>query len=756
MSDNTQYSQLDYSKLSPKEAEAVMQAELNGELILPDVAAQTVDSNMSPEEAEAIMQAELNGEQISSVAAIKSREGERASTERVSVEAMRKSGHGMSYEKYANKSLAVFHQINDMMGDFFDSIKPLNSAFQQYADAYYLNAHNIAENSKKRELTEQEFDDMVGNILAGAVVTGVGQLWETINTQIKIEDVKKILRTDAKLKKKTVKSIKKDIGVIVDAACEQYDLCVSRGTDFADLHEKFDAMRLALYSQKLVLFLDATYEAAEQNSFQNEYPYPTLYEVNELLFDWLLNLNEKHSSVEAKTNYYRKEISRVIGEIETTIETGETPTPAAVLLAMDPGLMAVAIYKSNPVETIGYTDDDEITGADINTIEPECADYLIKYYHLYVAGRDNASSSLLAEYVYNNEALKEGVQHILQLLSVPHSCKKRMLVININLLLGGALGFIVSMRYGLAWYWSLLIGVIAFLGMVILSPAKATTRKFMTKLIYVERAVKITALQRAGYQESIDLHAIQSKNNKGCSLAFIGFLIGLPFIGVGGPLWGALLGFCVAKFLSKDRNENEEYDYNAVDTGSGWKGYIVTALLTFGIAYTVLTWVSGSSYGDTDIEAVTDATEKDEEETEENISKSSHLVKNFRASTDTKGKNAGSDVVGAVTSGLRMSGEAGGYPVVFILNFDGDKVTGKYAYKKILSRYGDGPQSYMYLTGYLTSDNTLKLVSRAYRKNEDLERISLPLTSTDSGSFVSGELRNVNTGEVLPLELRVE
>lgn len=186
MSDNTQYSQLDYSKLSPEEAEAVMQAELNGELILPDVAAQTVDSNMSPEEAEAIMQAELNGEQISSVAAIKSREGERASTERVSVEAMRKSGHGMSYEKYANKSLAVFHQINDMMGDFFDSIKPLNSAFQQYADAYYLNAHNIAENSKKRELTEQEFDDMVGNILAGAVVTGVGQLWETINTQIKL------------------------------------------------------------------------------------------------------------------------------------------------------------------------------------------------------------------------------------------------------------------------------------------------------------------------------------------------------------------------------------------------------------------------------------------------------------------------------------------------------------------------------------------------------------------------------------------
>lgn len=812
------------------------------------------------------------------------------------------------------KVVKVFEDISNYMGDFFNSLKPVDAHFAQLADEEYAKARQIA---SKKNLTEQDFDDMMVNILSAITITGVGEMFKTIQTAQALNEVKKILREDAKDKLKSFKKTKKSISTIYEAANERFQEVSQNIDDPDDIYEKFCALRTTMYNDSLLDFLIATYEAANENKFQGKFNYPVLFFLNQsFLYNWILCIDEKTSSDEATLNTRRKYIKSFIEKIKRTITSNLTPTPEEIVFAKDPGLMAVAIHDYNPYETIGYTDDGNEVGVDSNSLHPDCADELLIFDDLYKVGDANSTQSDLANSLVQNKSLEEGVLHIRNLFSVSKDYQKRMLFININLILGGILGFVVSMAYGLKWYWSLGIGVVCCVLIAKFSPEKTITRKFMKKLNYVERAIKMTALNNGGYTEPINLQQIDVNNKSGCLLAVIGFLIGCLLGGPVGAIVGALIGFGVTKFLNSEEKPNNEYDYGSVSTGKAWKGYIVTAILAIGIILGIIRWIAPSSglrsvfgsdksstevieagyaendeseiviaggaetptsrqeetakeaekalyiiycasedetnsmaeYGEpiyskhfknkykelgiTGMESKRSAgssgytkafdqllnnVEKAESETDvpvimdcdilflsqetpsnfdliinsiditdENNVTIDALMKEYtdarwarkyvlkrengvfkiddiidngistRKWLEEKIKQAynfnGNEVTDNIGDRLKMSGKVGKFGVVFLLSISGDQVSGRYAYQSSLNKYGDKPENYLYLSGYLIDGNEMNLTSNQYNKDEIHEYINLKI----SGSSMSGTLRNANSGEVLPLELKIE
>ncbi|MDE6328703.1 MAG: hypothetical protein K2L91_09270 [Duncaniella sp.] len=810
----------------------------------------------------------------------------------------------MGFEEYSKMAITVFRQINDMMGEYFDSLKVANENFSRYADTYFETARQISAKTDKRELTDQEFDDLVSNLLVGMAVKGVGSMWSTIKTQVLLEKVKAVLRAEAETKLKSIQAIKENITTVIECAGNQYDLCVENNSgDLKDLHEKFDALRLSLFTERLMLFLETTYLAAQKNSFQNEYPYPSLFDLNQQLLDWLLNLDEKHSSIDAKTDYYRKAIKKTVDDIERSIKEGVPPTAAEALLAMDSGLMAIAVYDCNPQETIGYTDDGELKGVDKDSLKPECISNLRMFCELYELGVEYKSTSQLGALLCENTSLKVARKHIMSLYYVTIDYGKRMLPLNINIFLGGILAFLLAMSNGIKWYWSLLLGILALVLMVLVSPAKAITRRFMKKLTYVERTINVTAMRNAGYSESIDLHAIQLKNRMGCMLAIIGFLIGSIFSPLG-AVFGLLAGFLLAGLLSDKDDDKKKYDYNAVHTGSVWKGYLITAVLAVGIIFTVSSWVKSTpdSVGasssenvqtveevtkvveDADVASLSDESVTREAEIEllriyrpnsdvaldghfDNLDGSrtpyysENLKNRFKEEGITKGvdnpysrsfvqllervseaeeksdnlildsdllhmgqgdvmnldlrivsvekkdndnvevkadftngethrriyvlkreegvfkiddfidngesvrkwlndeiKSHNATISAEGTNGTidnwQLVGTVGDYSVVFYLDSSNNEIKGKYAYKSTLSKYGDIPANYFYLSGSFSSDNKITLFSHQYNKDEAFEKMDLTINNQNSGISLSGTLHNMNNGDQYSIELK--
>lgn len=498
---------------------------------------------------------------------------------------------GLQFEQYSNMTIRITEEINNYLGDFFNSLKPLNISFAQQADVYYGNARRIAQNAENRQLSEQEFEEVAKNILTGLMINGVGTLLSTIKTQAALEDVKVILRNDAKDKLSSIETILKNIDDVINISEEQFLMAANmKPYDPNDILEKFNVFRLNLYCRNLACFLDATYKAALDNCFQDEYPFPDTFIINQNLFTWLFDLNEKHSSDQAIIEYQRKGINGIIESITKSIKNGTQPTVPEMLLAKDPGLMAVAIHNYNPIETIGYDNEGDPIGVDDDNLEPLCGSYLRNFYDLYILACEHENSSPIAKSLQDNKSLEEACTHILQLYIIPKDYQKRMFVININMFLGGILAFLVSMMYGLAWYWSLLIGVIGLVIMSWLSPTSSVTYKFMKKLNYVERAIIVRMKYKAGYSETVDLQQIEDNNRTSWIFGAIGFFIG-AIAGPIGAIVGLLIGLRVSSALKEHDDEKTAYDYENVHTGKPWKGYIMTTILVMAITLTIFAWI---------------------------------------------------------------------------------------------------------------------------------------------------------------------
>lgn len=105
----------------------------------------------------------------------------------------------------------------------------------------------------------------------------------------------------------------------------------------------------------------------------------------------------------------------------------------------------------------------------------------------------------------------------------------------------------------------------------------------------------------------------------------------------------------------------------------------------------------------------------------------------------------------------KLSGEMGAkYPVVFFLNQNGDKITGRYAYKSTLSKYGNNASSYFTLEGEFESDNAIRLNSRKYGEKDIFEVINLTISGNNQDVIMNGTLQNYNTKSIYSLNLQLE
>lgn len=107
-------------------------------------------------------------------------------------------------------------------------------------------------------------------------------------------------------------------------------------------------------------------------------------------------------------------------------------------------------------------------------------------------------------------------------------------------------------------------------------------------------------------------------------------------------------------------------------------------------------------------------------------------------------------------SPIKFSGKIGDSPIVVELSVNGNDITGKYAYKSTLRKYGDKPESYFYLSGNIDNSGNMNLESRMHKSNDIFEYITLPSQALYNRDLVEGKLVNANTEHTYILELQME
>lgn len=122
-------------------------------------------------------------------------------------------------------------------------------------------------------------------------------------------------------------------------------------------------------------------------------------------------------------------------------------------------------------------------------------------------------------------------------------------------------------------------------------------------------------------------------------------------------------------------------------------------------------------------------------------------IKSHNAAISAEGTNGTID-------NWQLVGTVGDYSVVFYLDSSNNEIKGKYAYKSTLSKYGDIPANYFYLSGSFSSDNKITLFSHQYNKDEAFEKMDLTINNQNSGISLSGTLHNMNNGDQYSIELK--
>lgn len=100
----------------------------------------------------------------------------------------------------------------------------------------------------------------------------------------------------------------------------------------------------------------------------------------------------------------------------------------------------------------------------------------------------------------------------------------------------------------------------------------------------------------------------------------------------------------------------------------------------------------------------------------------------------------------------RFTGKLGGkYEIVAILSLENGVMSGKYAYKSTLDKYGDSDESYMYLTQRQEGPDFLEyiLTASTYRSEEPIEVWDV----TGDEASISGTVTILSSGKELSVEL---
>ena len=457
------------------------------------------------------------------------------------------------------KQLKIFEEINIQMGRFCQALKVVDARFEQQAQVFYKAADELG---KKEKLSDEESIELAVNIAAWATVKLFGKIYANLQKSKQLSEVKRILKQEADVRLDSVKQLKGWMPSILETAYDRYN----NVADFESITRCVSNLRESEYMNAVVLFLEATYEAALQNKFQDTYAYPSFAPINRHILYGIL-CGKPELACDDYLEGRRNCIEGLISKTEEEIKGKEQLSKEAYVFASDPQVMAIAIHDVYPM-TDSY---------DVEIDESLEEERLVSqnYYSNFVQLYEDAEiypQNIIAQAALNNDSLIDTVTHYqaIERTFKDHDalCAHQLSIIGLS----GLSAFLsIWLTVGWSWYWALLIGVIVGAIVYWIMPTKKATDKAFDKLIRIEKSIQDSNKTKGGDVKMVDLAFMESQTNSPWKGALIGAILGIPFILWGGPLWGAIIGFiAVLIFGGKDEEEEADYSYEHIKVAPTW------------------------------------------------------------------------------------------------------------------------------------------------------------------------------------------
>ena len=448
----------------------------------------------------------------------------------------RSHNNGMS----SGRTLKLFHEIDSLIAQLFQSLKVIDSQFGEYAQIFYNEANRLADRTR----TEEEDRELIANIALGLTTTAVGKLWQSISVSKQLGDVKSILKREARDKIKSVRNLKKSMPDILKVAEERF--CEA---SYKDAYMPLQNLRNSLYHSSMLEFLMATYEAALNGKFQNTVAFPTYAWVNRYLL--YACLSNKASLVNDENIAGRQNaIDWLVAEADSAIKRKHVPPKNAYLFAKDPGIMAMAICDYYPMEdNVRWVEDEDFVMESESTFA--------KFMGLYYSAVERPDTPI-AEAVLNNETLAEMNEHFFKIAKTREEYDGNVNAKTWTIILICLLGFLISfVIWNLQWYWCIAVGLSAgFIGRQFMSFARLE-EKTIVKLTNISKTIQMNSYEKAGFQQIVNLAELEQKNRNVWVAALCGGLIGL----LGGPV-GCIIGIAVGIIIASSKSGEAEGDYS--------------------------------------------------------------------------------------------------------------------------------------------------------------------------------------------------
>ena len=471
-----------------------------------------------------------------------------------------------------------YRELTLQMALYFDSLKSIDVFFAKAAQRFHEENEKI---SLKKDHSNEEIAVMMRNLAYAAATRGVGSIYKAYKTDEALSRIKQSLKAEGIKRLPALLSLHENLEKSVRSAREKLDKALSYPRNSIEGIEKpFKRLRSLLYLESQARYLIATYEDAAKDMLQDRVPFPSMYDINaHILYHIIMPISTSDSETQEQ-ELRRGAIDRLVASVKETL-TGRLQTkPRDLLFASDSGLMAVAISDIVPPE-LRETDEDGFSRINEDAMLVESIHDYFKLTRLYGLAGDH-SDNALGKALLSNGSLINLSKKIIDMdeLSSLYARKYKIYIINNALL--GVLSFLASIdRLGLRWYWSLLIGIVAFVVGMLSTPFTSLKNIAKKKLTYIDNNILISSLKKAGYSDSISLKEIERASNRVFWSAVCGAILGFCFIPFpGGLIIGALIGAWLGD--SKDEDDNPDFDYKKIKIGS-WKSIILMILLIIGV-----------------------------------------------------------------------------------------------------------------------------------------------------------------------------
>lgn len=476
------------------------------------------------------------------------------------------------------QQLALFEEINTLMGQFLVSLKSLDKQFSKAADEFFSAAGRIANKSRN---TRDDNIEIALNVAIGGTIKGIGKIWGAWKTSKHLSEVKTILAGEAAAKLSHIQDIKRMMPGIIDAAYARYNQESNPAQSLTVLNN----LRDTEYMNSVVLFLEETYTAALNRQFQDVYPFPSYAPINRhILYGILCNSPELGYSGTIQSR--RKCIDSLITSVDNAIKKDTTGDKETYIFASDSQVMATAIYDTYPIdnnkdmskwlETIEETEDEGI--------KLTSEKYYSPFSKLYMVAREYPNSPL-SQKLKNNKSFVNTVGSVLDIAVTNKEVEQSETTFAIVIILSVILGFLGAwILYDIAWYWSIAIGIGVGIVMRLLLPYSSLDDKHHDKLYLIEKNIQTTNQKEMGEIKKINLSKLDDQNTSVWGFIIIGGIIGAFFGGVG-AIPGAIIGGIIGLFVGNDDEEEGDYSYDHIKVTTSKKIWCLLVLEIAALLY---------------------------------------------------------------------------------------------------------------------------------------------------------------------------